>query len=119
MKINRNILYTLLCTILGVTGSWLLNHVLDLGPVVASAIVGLLAVTLLPKTLAGSTYTASFVGMSSLNMIPSVYAALLGGLVVGIIISSTSEIYKGIGGKGGTTAAMSSFITKLLLGIIG
>lgn len=119
MKINRNILYTLLSTISGVTGSWLLNHQLGLGAVIASGIVGLVAVMLLTPSLAGSTYTASFVGMSSLTIIPTLYAALIAGLIVGIIILSTSEIYKGIGGKGGTTAALSSFITKLLLGILG
>lgn len=119
MKINQNKLYTLLCTISGVTGCWLLNHQLGLGAVIASGIVGLVAVTLLGPSLATSTYTASFVGMSSLNIIPTLYAALFAGLIVGIIILSTPEIYKGIGGKGGTTAALSSFITKLFLGILG
>ncbi|NLD17043.1 MAG: hypothetical protein GX666_05590 [Tissierellia bacterium] len=100
-----------------VTITWYLNHTLNLGPVVANGIVGVLALLILPKSLAGMTFTSSFVGMSSLAVIPSLAAAGLGGIIVGLIILTTGEIYVGIGGKGGTTAAISTWITKFILGI--
>lgn len=100
-----------------VTITWYLNHTLNLGPVVANGIVGVLALLILPKSLAGMTFTSSFVGMSSLAVIPSLAAAGLGGIIVGLIILTTGEIYVGIGGKGGTTAALSTWITKFILGI--
>ena len=100
-----------------VTITWYLNHTLNLGPVVANGIVGVLALLILPKSLAGMTFTSSFVGMSSVAVIPSLAAAGLGGIIVGLIILTTGEIYVGIGGKGGTTAAISTWITKFILGI--
>ena len=86
------------------------------GPIVANGLIGVIAAILLPASLAGVTFTASFVGMSSTAIIPSLQAAALGGLVVGFIIMTTTEIYAGIGGKGGTTAALASLITKTILG---
>lgn len=100
-----------------VTITWYLNHTLNLGPVVANGIVGVLALLILPKSLAGMTFTSSFVGMSSVAVIPSLAAAGLGGIIVGLIILTTGEIYVGIGGKGGTTAALSTWIAKFILGI--
>lgn len=57
--------------------------------------------------------------MSSLAVLPNVGAAVLGGVIVGLIISSTAEIYAGFGGKGGTTAALSTHITSAILRILG
>ena len=115
MKFDRNKLYILCCSLAGVTFTWFINHQMGYGAIVASGLVGVIAAILLPGTLAGVTYTASFVGMSSTAVIPSLTAAALGGLIVSIIIMTTTEIYAGIGGKGGTTAALSSIITKAIV----
>ncbi len=87
------------------------------GPIIANGLVGVMAATFLPNDLAGITYTSSFVGMSSLAVIPSLAAAALGSLIVALILITTVEIYAGIGGKGGTTAALSTIITKTILRI--
>ena len=87
------------------------------GPVVANGLVGVVAAIFLPNKLAGITYTSSFIGMSSLEVIPSVGAAAMASLVVVLILLTTNQIYAGIGGKGGTTAALSTIITKTIIKI--
>lgn len=119
MKINKDKIYTFLCVFAGVTFTWFVNHKLGYGAVVGSGIVGIIAAGLLPAKLAGVTYTASFVGMSSVTVIPTVTVSILGGLIAGIVIITTEEIYAGIGGKGGTTAALTTLITKSIIKILG
>lgn len=87
------------------------------GAVIANGLVGVMAAIFLPNYLAGITYTSSFIGMSSLSVIPSLGAAALASFIVGLILLTTVEIYAGIGGKGGTTAALSTLITKVILRI--
>lgn len=106
-------------TFLSVTVTWYLNHKLNLGPILANGIVGVLATVLLPKNLAAMVFTSSFVGMSSLEIIPNLGSAGLGGVIVGLVILTTGEIFAGIGGKGGTTAALSTIITKNILNLLG
>lgn len=115
MKINRQKIYVIICSLLGASITWYLNHQLGMGSIVANGLVGLIAALILPAPLAGIAYTASFVGMSSLAVIPSVYWALAAGIVVSLVILTTTEVYAGIGGKGGTTAALSTLITKGIL----
>lgn len=114
MKVNKKNLYILLCSFIGVTVTWFINHKMGYGAVVANGLVGVFAATVLPKDLAGITYTTSFVGMSSLAVIPDMGTAVLGSLIVGMVLLSTAEIYAGIGGKGGTTAALSTLILKAI-----
>lgn len=114
-KINKKKISILICAFIGVTLTWFINHEMGYGAVIANGLVGVMAAIFLPNDLAGITYTSSFVGMSSLAVIPSITAATLGSLIVGLILLTTVEIYAGIGGKGGTTAALSTIITKMIL----
>ncbi len=116
-KINKKKISILVCSFIGVTLTWFINHKMGYGPIIANGLVGVMAATFLPNDLAGVTYTSSFVGMSSLAVIPSLAAAALGSLIVALILLTTVEIYAGIGGKGGTTAALSTIITKTILRI--
>lgn len=115
IKINRKTLYTFICSIMGVTLTWFINHKIGYGAIIANGLVGVMAATFLPNDLAGITYTSSFIGMSSLSVIPSMIGAILGGLIVSLVFLATAEIYVGIGGKGGTTAALSTIITKTII----
>jgi hypothetical protein len=45
--------------------------------------------------------------------------ALIGGLIAGFVIIATTEIYAGIGGKGGTTAAAAALVTRAISGLLG
>lgn len=119
LRIDEKKLYILICALIGVTFTWFLNHQMGYGAIVANGLIGVIAAIILPGHLAGITYTASFVGMSSIVIIPSLLGAVLGGLIVGMILLTTSEIYAGIGGKGGTTAALASIITKTIVNIFG
>lgn len=114
-KINKRRFYILLCSFIGVTLTWFVNHQMGYGPIIANGLVGVMAAIFLPNDLAGITYTSSFIGMSSLTVIPTITAAALGSLIVSSILLITVEIYAGIGGKGGTTAALSTIITKTII----
>lgn len=112
---NENDIYVFLCALVGVCATWFINHEMGYGPIIANGLVGVMAATFLPNDLAGITYTSSFIGMSSISVIPSLTAAALASIVVAIILLTTAKIYAGIGGKGGTTAALSTLITKALI----
>ena len=116
-KVNKRRLYILICAFIGVTLTWFMNHEMGYGAVIANGLVGVMAAIVLPNDLAGITYASSFVGMSSLAVIPTMAAAVLGSLIMGLILLTTVEIYAGIGGKGGTTAALSTIITKTIMSI--
>jgi hypothetical protein len=110
--------YIFIAAFASVIITWFMNHTMGLGAFIANGTVGLIAATLFPPALAGTTYAASFVGMSSTGVLPTIGSAVLGGIVVGIVLVFTAEIYAGIGGKGGTTAALSAQITRILLSIL-
>ncbi len=112
IKIKKKTIYTIICALVSTTLTWYINHILGHGAIVANGLVGIMAAIFLPNDLAGISYTSSFVGMSSLNVIPNIGIAALGGLIVSLVLLTTAEIYAGIGGKGGTTAALSTLITK-------
>ena len=119
MKIDKNATNIIILSVLGAIATWILNHQMGLGPIISNGIIGVIVGIFLPKTLAGTTYTASFVGMSGINVLPSILGVALGGIVVGIVLANTQEIYAGLGGKGGTTAALSTLITKSILSFFG
>lgn len=95
--------------------TWYINHTLGLGPIVANGLIGVIAAIIFPANLAGAYYAASFVGMSSMGVIPSIFAAGAGGTLAGTIILFSREVYGGIGGKGGTTAAISTQIVRKIV----
>jgi hypothetical protein len=81
------------------------------GPVVASAVVGLVGGLILPalfpetgQTLAVVMICASFTGMSSGNRCQNFWQILLSGLATGIIFIFSAPLLGGAGGKLGTIA---------------
>ena len=118
MKIKSEYIYTFICAFVGVTVTWYMNHEMGFGSIVANGLVGITAAVFLPEKLAGITYTSSFVGMSSQEIIPSLPVAAFASIVVAILLNLTAEIYAGIGGKGRTTAALSTIITKTITNLL-
>jgi len=116
MFVNKQI-KIFLSAFVGVVMTYYINHNIGYGALIANGIVGIIAATLLAPDLAGAMYTASFVGMSGVNVIPSLFGAAIGGVIVGLVIIFTIPVYSGIGGKGGTTAAFSTLVTKTLLSV--
>ncbi|MGO1470067.1 MAG: hypothetical protein ACTHW2_08605 [Tissierella sp.] len=97
--------------------TWYINHNLGHGSLVASGIVGVISALVFPANLAGAFYTASFVGMSSQAIIPSANIAALTGLIAGLVIIFSKDIYAGLGGKGGTSIAFSTQFTRIILNL--
>ncbi|AKL96780.1 hypothetical protein CACET_c33360 [Clostridium aceticum] len=114
---DKNKIYTMICTCIGATITWYINHKMGYGPIVANGLVGVLAAILLPAPLAAATYIASFVGMSGFAVLSSPMAAAIGGIINGIVLIFSGEVYAGIGGKGGTTAAMSVQVTRAIMNL--
>lgn|GEM_PF-559132 len=75
----------------------------DLGPVLASALVGLIVGLGLPR-IDGAAYCGSFVGMASPAVFPSLEGVALAGLLAGLAFVATAESFGGFGGKYGTLA---------------
>ncbi len=112
-----------LATVAATTGAaaatWLINHELGYGALVASGLIGVIAGVTLPTNLAGAAYVGSFVGMSAATVLPTLGVVLLCGAVAGLITATTTPIFGGIGGKGGTTAAAAVLITATLIFTVG
>ncbi len=98
-----------------VTGAYLtylINVILGHGPVIASALVGLLAGLLLPvihgtsdgSTMALMVFCASFTGMSSRERIRSSYLIMLAGALTALLFIYSMPHLGGAGGKLGTIA---------------
>lgn len=82
-----------------------------LGPVLGSALPGLVAALVLPPPLAGPWLGASFVGMTApTRLTPHPMGALLGmGLLFALFTAGFEPSLAGIGGDLGATAAVSVF----------
>ncbi|MFC6954072.1 hypothetical protein [Halorubellus litoreus] len=86
------------------------------GPVLASAVVGLVAGVVFSDVDAAA-YCGSFVGMVSPVVFPSVGVVLVAGLVAGVGFVATRESFAGFGGKLGTLALFGCASTGLVLGV--
>ncbi len=102
-------------------GTFSLSTRLKLGPVMASALVGLagglLLPPLMPETgpmLAVVVICASFTGMSSRERLADERRLALAGLITGLIFIFTLPAMGGAGGKLGTIAFASSLAAKSL-----
>jgi hypothetical protein len=93
---------------------WLSVHA-GLGPVVASALVGLAAGLGLPEVDAAA-YCGSFVGMVSPAVFPSARLVLGAGLVAGVALVAARGSFSGFGGKLGTLALFGCATTALVTG---
>jgi len=108
MQIEKSKFNIIFLAFIGSTLTWILNHKMGYGPIVSNGLIGVFAGIFLPKTLAGTTYAASFVGMSGISIIPSILGASLGGIIIGIVLS------KQLGGLPSITV-----VAIIMTGIIG
>jgi len=124
-NLSRNYTEILSLTI-GALCTFYLNISLELGPVIAAGIVGVLA-SYIPmidrnnthlKLLPFSIYCGAFVGMSSGFILETYYAVALAGLLAGIIYVLANNTLNGIGGKHGTIAFTGVLIIKTMLYVL-
>lgn len=116
-KINYDHIFLIIGTTLAAAITWYINHTLDYGPIIANGLVGIFVGLLFSKQKAGAYYIASFVGMSGQGIVPSITMAGLIGMFAGFVIIFSKEIYDGVGGKGGTIAALSTQLIRLFTGL--
>ena len=97
---------------------------LDHGPVVGSAVVGLLAGLVAPSLLpagecvAAAAFCASFAGMARPDRLPNEAATLLAGLLSGALFLGAAPYFAGFGGKLGTVAFVACLWTYGLYGVL-
>ncbi len=104
--------------VVGGTGvTYLVSVDLELGPVTASALVGLLGGLVLPAQ-GTAIYCGSFAGMSSTALLANSVEMLAAGIVAGVIYVLANGTLSGFGGKLGTTAFAGTVVTGLGLGRI-
>lgn len=96
---------------------------LDHGPVVGSAVVGLVAGTVCPPLFAAGdavaavAFCASFAGMATPERIPGPGAMLLAGGITGVAFVGAAPYFVGFGGKLGTIAFAACLVTAGLLSL--
>ncbi|QCK14467.1 hypothetical protein [Mangrovivirga cuniculi] len=111
---------SLLLIIAGVIGSTITFSLQKAGlnAILSSAIIGLIAGLLSQYTshsaFAAAMFCGSFVGMSSVNLMPLAAIAFAGGLS-GLIFYYSQGILKGFGGKLGTIAFISVGVISIFL----
>ncbi|MDR5671642.1 hypothetical protein RH858_00535 [Halalkaliarchaeum sp. AArc-GB] len=81
-----------------------------LSPIVAAAVVGVVAAVLLPG-YAVPVYCGAFVGMTSPALFSTYWHALVAGAVASAVFLAAQPVYHGIGGKLGTTAFVGVLAT--------
>ncbi|GAA0286071.1 hypothetical protein [Halobacterium noricense] len=94
---------TVAATVLGSVATYALSVHAGLGPVLASAGVGLVAGLAAPS-IAVAVYCGSFVGMASPALFPTSVGVATGGFAAGIGLVTADGVFDGVGGKLGTLA---------------
>lgn len=100
----------------GAVVTFLLANNLQLGTVVASALVGLTGAALFDSDGALVVYLGAFVGMSSPLRFPTLLPLAAAGLLGGVLFELLAESWSGVGGRLGTLAATGVLVVLLLGG---
>lgn len=79
------------------------------GPFIASGLVGIIVAMVSPK-FAPCVYAASFAGMSSQNVLPTIFHSVIVGIIVGIVFIICKTVFDGFGGKLGVIAFFSVWL---------
>jgi hypothetical protein len=107
-------LLTILAVVVGAVAAFWISIELEHGPVIASALVGILAAALVPS-YGAATFCGSFVGMAS-SVVFDYSMIAIAGLVSGIVFVLAGKVFNGFGGKLGTTAWSGSIVVAFLFG---
>jgi hypothetical protein len=114
-EFTRSDVLDALAVVAGAILTYLLSVRAGLGPVVSSALVGLLA-GVLADEIAVPAYCGSFVGMASPALFPSVGYPAAAGLLSGLAFVAAEHAFDGVGGKLGTLALFGCTTTAALTG---
>ena len=114
-KIELFDLMVVLFTLLGTLLTFYINNSLELGGVVASSMVGLLGPIFFPK-IQRAIFCGSFAGMASTMIFTNVWWVALAGILSGLLLAFSREIYDGFGGKLGASGFFGTVTASLLAG---
>lgn len=103
VRVDRTDAINALAVAAGSVVAYLLSVPVGLGPVVASAVVGVIAGVGFAE-IDVPIYCGSFVGMVSPSVISSLEYVVIAGFVAGLAFVATTETFGGFGGKLGTIA---------------
>ncbi|MBO0589978.1 hypothetical protein I2486_01035 [Cellulophaga sp. E16_2] len=107
---------------IGAIVCYILNINLGLGSVLSASIVGTLA-SFIPKlkkqsiylkNLPPAIYCGAFVGMSSVQITPSIYFVIAAGILAGLFFMISKNLFLGVGGKLGTIAFTGVIMVSLM-----
>lgn len=115
-RADRADIDTVVAVTVSASVTYLLSVHAGLGPVVAAALVGVVAGLGLPD-LDTAAYCGSFVGMASPAVFTSVGPVALAGLIAGIAFVAASGTFTGFGGKLGTLALFGCLTAGFLTGV--
>ncbi|PKK39307.1 hypothetical protein ABB02_01540 [Clostridiaceae bacterium JG1575] len=112
-RLGRFDLQVVLAVSLATVLTFHLNNELHLGGVVASCLVGLLGPVLWPKQQR-AIFCGSFAGMATTVIFTHYAWVLLSGLLAGLLLAFSREIYEGFGGKLGASGLFGTATAALL-----
>ncbi len=105
---------------------YLINVIGGLGSVLSAGITGTVA-SFIPeinkesgylKKLPAAIYCGVFVGMSSAEIVPSIGFVIAAGMLAGVFLMLSKNMFLGLGGKLGTVAFGGVVIVSLLYGLM-
>lgn len=115
-KLSRQIVRSALISLVGALFTFVFSTRLGMGPVVASALVGLIGSQVVKDREQLIMYLGAFVGMSSIVLFPSLTPLVGAGILGGLLFELTDECWVGVGGRLGTIAAASVVVVLSLIG---
>jgi len=110
---------------IGAVLCYLLNVLGHLGSVLSAGIMGSMA-SFIPvlgkksaylKKLPAAIYCGAFVGMSRIEIIPNISFVIAAGILAGIFLMFSKNLFLGIGGKLGTIAFVGVVIASLIYSV--
>lgn len=113
VRLGRDDALTLGAVVTGAVLAHLLGVHAGLGPVLGSALVGVLA-GVVTSDYDTAAYCGSFVGMASTALFPGLEYLLLAGTLAGLAFVATRRTFAGYGGKLGTLAFLGCATTASL-----
>ena len=100
---ERDDVYNFLAVVLCALITYVFSYHLEMGPVVASGLVGIMAALIISKHTVAA-FCGSFVGMACNTLLINHWYVLLAGIIAGLVFVFSKNVFKGFGGKLGTIA---------------
>lgn len=99
--------------VIGAISTFVLNHDIGLGAVLAAGLVGIIGALIFPS-YAAAIYCGAFIGMSSSEIFHGYIHVIIAAFVAAIVFLATKYVFTGFGGKLGTIAFIGVAISVVL-----